>query len=60
MNVTVYDKKTKKVIASIDTESRLGGFCTKDVDICISEYEPLFKNIDGVLYFLEDKFVVKI
>ena len=59
MNITVYNKTTKEVIASIDTKQEDMGFCVKDVEVCISEYEPVFKNIGGTIYFMDNKFIVK-
>ena len=60
MIVTVYNKETKEVLASVDANSA-EGFHSKEIATCISNYEPVFyMKEDKKLYFDEDKFVIKI
>lgn len=44
--VTVFNKKTRNVIASIDSESN-EIVLDNEVDLRESDFEPLFKLVDG-------------
>lgn len=59
MVITVYDSKTKEVIASIDTDTSTG-IAAKGLSVIKQNTEPAFKMIGDKLYLDESKFILKL
>ena len=58
MNITVIDKSTHEVIASISTDKDDCVFCNNQYEVIVAENEPVFENRGGTIY-LKQRIITK-
>lgn len=58
MNITVIDKSTHEVIASLNTDKDDCGFCNNQYEVIVAENEPVFENRGGTIYLKQNSFIV--
>lgn len=58
MKVVVFDKATKEVLSIVSTEDE--SICRTDIDFAVfsEDAEPILTDINGKLYFNENKIMV--